>query len=106
MIDEQNENELADSEDEIAEDNRSFKLNDDESEAKVLPTKPKAIENSTKRKVVRKDGQTKESSPKKGINSQKVTKRRKVVSNDINKSGPITKTKRKDWSQQMIQMKN
>ena len=28
-------------------------------------------------------------------NPQKVTKRRKVASNDINKSGPITKTKRK-----------
>ena len=93
--DEQDENELADSEDEIIEETRSFDLRDGNSEDDVRPTKPKPIENSTKRKVARKERQSIESSSNIDIKPQKITKRRKVASNDINKSGPITKTKRK-----------
>ena len=93
--DEQDENELADSDDVISEDIGRFGLTDDKSEDDVGPSRPKPIENSTKRKVARKERQTLESSSNSDIKPQKVTKRRKVSSNDINKSGPITRTKRK-----------
>ena len=93
--DEQDENELSDSDDAIAEEPGGFDLIDDKSEDDGRPTKPKPIENSTKRKVTRKQRQTIESSSNRDNNPQKVTKRRKVASNDINKSGPIKKTKRK-----------
>ena len=93
--DEQDENELSDSDDAITEELGGFDLSDDKSEDDGRPTKPKPIENSTKRKVARKERQTIESSSNRDNNPQKVTKRRKVASNDINKSGPIKKTKRK-----------
>ena len=93
--DEQDENELVDSDDVISEELENFDSNNDKSEDEVRPTKPKPIENSTKRKIARKERQTIESPSNRDINPQKATKRRKVSSKDINKSGPITKTKRK-----------
>lgn len=93
--DEQDETELADSDDIISEEPENFNLDEDKPEDDVRPTKPKPIENSTKRKVARKQRKTSEPSVTRDITSQKVTKRRKVTSNEINKSGPIMKTKRK-----------
>ena len=72
-----------------------FDLSDDKSEDDGRPTKPKPVEKSTKRKIARKERQTIESPSNRDIAPQKPTKRRKVASKDINKSGPITKTKRK-----------
>ena len=94
--DEQDEAEYVDSEIEVEERIESFGQNsDDESEDDVLATKPKPIENTTKRKVARKERKEIEFSTNSDSSSKKATKRRKVSSSDINKSGPITKTKRK-----------
>ena len=93
--DEQDETELADSDDIITEEPENFNLSADKPENDVRPTRPKPIENSTKRKVARKERKTSEPSVNRDITSQKVTKRRKVTSNEINKDGPIMKTKRK-----------
>lgn len=93
--DETDEDELDDSEDVITEETKRLDLSNDKSEDDVRPSKPKPIENSTKRKASRRERQKIEFSSNRDINSQKVTKRRKVTSDDINKSGPITKTKRK-----------
>ena len=93
--DDDEQDEADDLDDVITEEPESFDLINDKAENDDIPTKPKPIENSTKRKAARKERQTIESSSIRDINPQKVTKRRKVASNDINKSGPITKTKRK-----------
>lgn len=94
--DELEENEFDDSDDEIPDKPGNLDQNvDDELEDSVLATKPKPIENPTKRKVARKGRQTIESSASIEFKPKKVTKRRQITSNDINKSGPITKTKRK-----------
>ena len=53
--DEQDETELADSDDMISEEPENFNLSDDKPEDDVRPTKPTPIENSTKRKVARKE---------------------------------------------------
>lgn len=94
--DEQDETEFDDSEIKVEDSHESFEQNsDDESDDVVMATKPKPIENSTKRKVARKERKGIEFSTNSDSSSKKVTKRRKVSSSDINKSGPITKTKRK-----------
>ena len=94
--DEQDEAEYVDSEIEVEERIESFgQTSDDESEDDVLATKPKPIENSTKRKVARKERKEIDFSTNSDSSSKKATRRRKVSSSDINKSGPITKTKRK-----------
>ena len=93
--DEQDETELADSDDIITKELENINLSADKPENDVRPTRPKPIENSTKRKVARKERKTSEPSVNRDITSQKVTKRRKVTSNEINKDGPIMKTKRK-----------
>ena len=93
--DEDDENELADSGSTVKEEPESLGLSDDKPEDDLTPTKPKPIENSTKRKVARKERQTTVPPSKRNVNQQKIAKRKKVASNDINKSGPITKTKRK-----------
>lgn len=66
-----------------------------DSKDSLSATKPKSVENSAKRKVTRKDRQKRESTTNVDTEPQKVTKRRKVSSTDLNKSGPIMKTKRK-----------
>ena len=106
--DEQDESVFLDSDYENSEKSRGFEQSNDESDDNVMPTKPKPIENSTKRKVARKERQIRESSENIDITPQKVTKRRKISSPDINKSGPIKKTKRKrlvasDESEEVIE---
>lgn len=89
-------NEFEDSDNEISEKPGNFDQNaDDDSEDSVLVTKPKPVENSTKRKVATRERQTIESSGNRDHKTKKVTKRRQNSSTGINKSGPITKTKRK-----------
>jgi len=94
--DELDDNESEDSDDEISEELLDFdKTANDGPADNLLATKPEPYENSTKMKVVRGERQARESSANRELESHKVTKRRKVSSDDINKSGPITKTKRK-----------
>jgi len=94
--DELDDNESEDSDDEISEELLDFdKTANDGPADNLLATKPEPYENSTKMKVVRGERQARESTANRELESHKVTKRRKVSSDDINKSGPITKTKRK-----------
>ena len=92
--DEQDETELADSDDIITEEPENFNLSEDKPEDDGRLTKPKPIENSTKRKVARKERKTSEPSVNREI-TFKSHQEKKVTSNEINKSGPIMKTKRK-----------
>lgn len=57
--------------------------------------KPKPIDNSTKRNISRKERPIRSATTNVVPKSKKVSKRRKVGATDINKDGPITKTKRK-----------
>ncbi|MGB1990725.1 MAG: hypothetical protein ACPHUO_00935 [Candidatus Poseidoniaceae archaeon] len=86
------ENEIDESEDEFFDKPQSVYTDSKDS---LSATKPKSVENSAKRKVTRKDRQKRESTTNVDTEPQKVTKRRKVSSTDLNKSGPIMKTKRK-----------
>ena len=86
------ENEIDESENEFFDKPQSVYTDSKDS---LSATKPKSVENSAKRKVTRKDRQKRESTTNVDTEPQKVTKRRKVSSTDLNKSGPIMKTKRK-----------
>ncbi len=86
------ENEIDESEDEFFDKPQSVYTDSKDS---LSATKPKSVENSAKRKVTRKDRQKRESTTNVDTEPQKVTKRRKVSPTDLNKSGPIMKTKRK-----------
>ena len=57
--------------------------------------KPKPIEKSTKRNISTKERPIRSATTNVVPKSKKVSKRRKVGATDINKDGPITKTKRK-----------
>ena len=57
--------------------------------------KPKPIEKSTKRNISTKERPIRSATTDVVPKTKKVSKRRKVGATDINKEGPITKTKRK-----------
>ena len=98
-MDEEQIGETDESEDDLLEDYDEIEETtvDDETSARV--SKPKPLQNSSRRKVVRKERPVRKDTAIFEAQPPKVKKRRKVSGSELNKAGPITKTKGKGWFQ-------
>ena len=94
-MDEEQIGETDESEDDLLEDYDEIEETtvDDETSARV--SKPKPLQNSSRRKVVRKERPVRKDTAIFEAQPPNVKKRRKVSGSELNKAGPITKTKRK-----------
>ena len=95
-LDEEQVGEINESEDDLIEDYdeiENIAAKDNHTSERV--DKPKPVQSSSRRKVVRKERPLRKDTVIFGAQPPKAKKRRKVSGSELNKAGPITKTKRK-----------